>query len=142
MNMKPKNNYKNYQQVQIETSKPERLICMLFEGAVKYLLLAKEEKVSSDIWKFRLNILKVQSMVLELIASLNFDNGGEIAITLHRLYIYIIDKLSQTLESEEKDIAKVDEVLSLLVPLKDTWSEAVKMNLNKEQPGDFKIKYL
>lgn len=122
--MTPYNNHqKNYQKTQIETSKPEKLISMLMEGAIRFLQLAKEEKVSTDIWKYRLNLLKAQQMLLELVASLNFEQGGEIAVSLHRLYIYMIDKLSTSLEEKNHDA--VTEVINLLIPLKETWNEAV-----------------
>lgn len=118
----------HYQKVQIETARKEKLISMLLEGAIRFLTLAKND-TSEDIWTYRMNILKAESMLLELIASLNFDKGGEIAVSLHKLYIYMVDLLSTVIE--ERGPAKITEVLSLLVPLKDTWNEAVQKHFEE-----------
>jgi flagellar secretion chaperone FliS len=106
-----------------ETAKKEKLTTMLLEGAVKFLLLTRTSgRGPHDLWDYRTNILKAESLILELIGSLNLEKGGEIAVNLHKLSIYMIDALSQAIDERRDD--KVAEVLNILIPLKETWKEA------------------
>ena len=126
MNNYMQNTYNNYQKVQIETARKEKLVTMLMEAAIRFLVMAKS-KTDEDVWNYRLNILKAEQMILELLASLNFEKGGNIAASLQQLYLYIIEKLSVILEVRKNEI--LEEVLNLLIPLRDTWNDAVKKHL-------------
>jgi len=125
----------NYQKVQIETSRKEKLVSMLLEGAIRFLMLARNKE--NDIWAYRLNVLKAESIILELIGSLNFEKGGEIAVSLHKLYIYILDTLSGLLEERRNE--KLEEVMNLLIPLKDTWNEATRKYMEENSAAAKKL---
>ncbi|MHC9541085.1 MAG: flagellar export chaperone FliS [Vulcanimicrobiota bacterium] len=127
MNMFEQNSVQSYQKMNIESARKEKLVSMLLEGAIRFILLARNR--DTDVWAYRLNILKAESMILELVGSLNHDKGGEIATSLHRLYIYIVDKLSVALEEKRPEI--LEEILTLLVPLKDTWNEAMRRHFEE-----------
>jgi len=127
MNMFEQNSVQSYQKMNIESARKEKLVSMLLEGAIRFILLARNK--DTDVWAYRLNILKAESMILELVGSLNHDKGGEIATSLHRLYIYIVDKLSVALEEKRPEI--LEEILTLLVPLKDTWNEAMRRHFEE-----------
>ncbi len=131
MNMFEQNSLYSYQKMNIESARKEKLVSMLFEGAIRFILLARNK--DSDVWAYRLNILKAESMLLELMGTLNHDKGGDLASSLHRLYIYIIDKLSLALEEKRPEI--LEEILTLLVPLKDTWNEAMRRHFEETVQG-------
>jgi flagellar secretion chaperone FliS len=116
--------HSGYLKIQVETARKERLTAMLMEGAIKFLLIARNTGGNGDLWKYRTNILKAESMILELVGSLNFEKGGDIAVNLHKLYVYMIDLLSQAIDQRRDD--KIGEVLNILVPLKETWNEAAR----------------
>jgi len=131
MNMFEQNSLQSYQKMNIESARKEKLVSMLLEGAIKFILLARNK--DADVWAYRLNVLKAESMLLELVGSLNHDKGGEIAVSLHKLYLYIIDKLSIALEDKRPEI--LEEILTLLVPLKDTWNEAMRRHFEETVPA-------
>lgn len=114
-----------YRQAHIETATPERLIVMLYDGAVKYLNFALQTLNQDDREGVHRNLLKAQAIILELMAVLDMDLGGELAVNLHNLYDYMYRQLVQA--NLEQQPQKIEEVLKLLAPLRSAWDEAADM---------------
>lgn len=114
-----------YRQAQIETATPERLLVMLYDSAIKYLNLALQSLEQANREGVHRNLLKAEAIILELMAVLDMDLGGEIAHNLHNLYDYMYRQLVQA--NLEQAPAKIEEVLKLLTPLRSAWGEAAEM---------------
>lgn len=115
------NPYKQYQQTAVETASPERLIIMLYDGAVKFINQAKISMNEGNIEETNKALLKTQDIISELMIGLNMEIG-EVAQNLYNLYDYFKRRLVEA--NTKKDIAILDEVLGHLVELRDTWVEA------------------
>lgn len=116
--------YQTYQKNKYETASPHRLILMLYEGAIRFgnhAIQAIEEK---EISMANQSIQKVQNILYELISSLNENQGGEIAINLKNLYLYMIDQLFEA--NIKKDVEPIKEVIELLESLRSAWEEIGK----------------
>lgn len=114
-----------YQQNSVNTASKERLLLMLLDGLVKFIkqgLAGIEEK---DIKKSNTNLTKAQSIVLELIASLNMEVGGEISRSLSLLYDYMHRRLVEANIRKDAEMAK--EVLDFAEELKETFEEAYRL---------------
>lgn len=115
------NTYKNNQ---IQTATREQILIMLYEGAIRFLNLAKigltEEQ---SVEKFHNNLIKTQRILMELMSTLDLQIGGEMARNLYRLYEYFHYRLVQA--NLKKDVSMVDEVQNHLRELKDTWEKAI-----------------
>lgn len=114
-----------YQQNSVNTASKERLLLMLLDGLVKFIkqgITGIEEK---DIIKTNTNLTKAQSIILELIASLNMQVGGEISKSLSQLYDYMHRRLVQANIRKDGTIAK--EVLGFAEELKETFEEAYRL---------------
>ena len=114
-----------YKKNQIETATPEEILIMLYEGAIRFLLLAKKASAANDLEKCNKNIIKAQHIVREFMDSLDMEVGGEMSLNLYRLYEYLHYRLVQA--NIKKDIAMIDEVLDHLRSLKSTWEEAIRI---------------
>jgi len=80
-----------YQQAQIGSADPVRIVVMLFEGAIRFVLMAQH---SFDVPASRGHALgRAHRIVTELLSSLDFEQGGEIAQNLSLLYDYVLDLL-------------------------------------------------
>ncbi|WP_373531386.1 flagellar export chaperone FliS [Vampirovibrio sp.] len=112
-----------YKKNQIETATPEEILIMLYEGAIRFLLVAKKGDAENDREKFSKNIIKSQHIIREFMESLDLEIGGEMALNLYRLYDYLHYRLVQA--NIKKDVAMLDEVLDHLRRLKKTWEEAI-----------------
>lgn len=119
------NQMDSYRQAHIETATPERLLVMLYDGATKYLNFALQTLQQKDREGVHRNLLKAQAIILELMAVLDMDLGGELAINLHNLYDYMYRQLVQA--NLEQAPEKIEEVLKLLAPLRSAWDEAADM---------------
>ncbi len=109
-----------YKKVDIVTASPEKLVVMLYDGAITFLenaLKAIDEKHGEE--KVHNNIVKAQDIVFELSSSLNFD-AGEIADKLSAIYAYMGKKLSEANISKEKK--PIIEVIDHLKELRSAWS--------------------
>ncbi len=123
------NPYQKYKDAQYETASPEKLLIMLYNGAIKFARQAKEGMKEKDIELANNKIKRVQAIINELMVTLDMEQG-EIAENLYNLYEYINRRLIQA--NIRKDPEIVDEVLSLLEELKGAWEDAIK-NLKRAQ---------
>src|SRR5205823_11847359 len=67
------------------------------------------------------NIIRAQNIVFELNVTLNMEGGGELAMTLRRLYEYMDRRLMEA--NLKKDKAAVKEILSRVAVLRDAWAQ-------------------
>jgi flagellar protein FliS len=111
-----------YRETQIKTANQIKLIVMLYDGAIRHLNLAIEELAGGHEHYDRVNnhIVAAQDIVSELMASLDFDRGGEIARGLFSIYSYANRRLLDG--NVRKDRAPLEEAKRLLAELRDAWA--------------------
>lgn len=114
---------KQYQQTQVQTASPEKLLIMLYDGAIQFLNKARMAMQNKDIEGTHNNILGAQRIISEFMNTLNLEAGGEVAQNLYNLYEYLHYRLVQA--NIKKDVEMVDEVLVHLKDLKQTWEQAI-----------------
>lgn len=115
-----------YQRNAVMTASPEKLVTMLYDGALKYLEqarvgLADEQTARSpEVGKA---LSKAMGIIGELRASLDHAAGGDIAQNLDSLYDFTLDQLSKS--NLERTIAGVDATLEVMRTLKEGWDGIV-----------------
>lgn len=124
---------KQYQKNEVETASPEKILIMLYEGAIQYLNVARiemtSEKPVKDIGKIHTNIVGAQNIITEFQETINFEIGGEFANKLYSLYSYMYQKLVDA--NIKKDVQSLDEVLKHLRSLRDAWKQAIEKEQKK-----------
>jgi len=110
-----------YRETQITTANQLKLIVMLYDGAIRHLNLALEDLAGGHERYDRANghIVAAQDIISELMASLDFERGGEIARGLFSIYLYANGRLLDG--NVRKDRAPLEEVKRLLAELRDAW---------------------
>jgi flagellar protein FliS len=113
----------SYRETQIKTATPAKLILMLYDGAIKYINLAVEKlnnkyKAYDEVSN---HIIRAQDIVTELMVSINFEKGGEIAKNLFSLYMYMNRRLLEA--NIKKNSAVLEEIKKLLMELRSAWAE-------------------
>jgi len=114
---------KKYQEMEIQTSSPEKLILLLYDEAIKCLNQVKTKLGGENIEEVNRLFLKTQKIIRELTCSLNLE-VGEVSIRWCSLYEYIYQRLIQA--NIEKNPRIIEEVLSLLRPLREAWIKAME----------------
>jgi flagellar protein FliS len=115
------NGIQSYRKTSVVTSDPVRLVIMCYEGAIDSLKLAKEKIKEKDYGKKANAIIKAQDIIKELMCSLNFEKGGEIANNLDSLYNYMLRRILQG--DLNKDVRPIDEVIGMFTELLSAWQE-------------------
>ena len=118
------NPYAQYRQTQVQTAAPEQLIVMLYDGAIKFCLQAKECIANKDMSGANAALIRVQDIISELRFSVN-DDAGEIAKQLSMLYDYLYRRALDA--NLGKDVAIIDEIVNMVRDLRSTWVEAIML---------------
>ena len=124
LNTMPSHNpYAAYRQTAAETATPERLLLMLFDGAIKFVRQAELAIQNKDLTAANGYLLKVQDIFTELIVTLDMEQG-EVAKNLYRLYDFY---RSETITANiKKDANRLQPVLEFLLAFREVWAEAAK----------------
>lgn len=116
------NGYQNYQNSKIMTATPAQLTLMLYDGAIKFCNLAIMAVEEGDIQKAHNNIKRVENIIEEFRATLNFKY--QVANDFENVYKYIYDRLVEANIHKDKEI--LEEVLGHLRTMRNTWEEVMK----------------
>jgi flagellar protein FliS len=113
-------NYQNaYKKASVNTLDQNKLIIMLYDGAIKNASFAVEYMKSGEIEKVHNCLIKTKNIVTELMATLNMEQGGEISKNLKSLYSYMFSQLVEA--NMEKKSKPVLVVIDLLKELRAAW---------------------
>lgn len=131
---------KYYQNNQILTAKKSKLILMMYDGAIRFARESINKIHSKDIAGRGAYIRKTQDIILELMNSLDMENGGEIAGNLSRLYLFMNRNLIMAnMQGDEKYI---EDIIKILTELRDAWGIVVNNSYKNEQVADDRAGYV
>jgi flagellar protein FliS len=111
-----------YLEQQAATATPAELTAMLYAGAVAKTAGAIELLRDDRHDAARVQLLRVQEIVLELRCSLDHAAGGALAANLDRLYDFAYRRLVTAVV--ERSAVAASDALSVLTTLRDAWREA------------------
>ena len=128
-------NYQNaYKKASVNTLDQNKLIIMLYDGAIKNANFAVEYMKSGEIEKVHDSLIKTKNIVTELLATLNMDHGGEIAKNLKSLYSYMFSLLIEA--NMDKKSKPVLTVIDLLKELRGAWVQIREKKKPEEKKGN------
>lgn len=134
--MAANNPYKSYLKQEIEGATKGKLVLLLYDGAIKFLRVAKRAIEKKDIQESHNNIIKAENILFELMSTLDMDAGGDIATNLLRLYDFMIWQLIDA--NKTKDAEKVESVIKLMSDLRDAWKTIVDKEEKEAGEGEKK----
>lgn len=123
---------KQYQRTEVETATPEKVLILLYDGAIQFLnkaIVAIDEKNHQETYN---NIVGAERILLEFMNTIDFEQGGDFAVRLNALYQYFYNRLVEANMKKDKEI--VQEVLKFLVDLRLTWKQAMNIVQQESQP--------
>ncbi|MBG9444636.1 flagellar export chaperone FliS [Cytobacillus firmus] len=122
------NPYQSYQQNSVNTASPGELTLMLYNGCLKFIHQAKKAIEEKNIEMKNTNIQKAQSIIQELMVTLNMDI--EVSKNMMSLYDFMNRKLMEA--NIKNDASILDEVEGLVTEFRDTWKEVIQVNRQKQ----------
>lgn len=120
------NAYSQYNNSKILTATPAELTLMLYEGAIKFCNIAIMGIEQGDVMKAHTNIVKVENIIIEFQSTLNHKYA--VAEDFEKVYNYIYSRLVEANIKKDKEI--LEEVLTHLRGMRDTWKEVMKKGLD------------
>lgn len=129
-----KNAAQKYKQTSVQSASREKILLMLYEGAIRFIKQAVVAIDRKDIADRGVNIGRAFDIINELNNTLNHDVGGEIAANLEQLYMFICEQLTKANATGDKK--PLEESLKVLETLYSGWVEAIEKikreeNINK-----------
>lgn len=115
------NPYQSYRAQQVNTSQ-DKLILMLFDGAIRFCRQAEEALTNKRLAEANTNLIKAQNILQEFKVTLNMEY--EIAHNLYELYDYLYRRLVEA--NLKKNSQIIAEVVTFLTELRETFSIAGK----------------
>lgn len=129
------NGYQKYKNTSIQSASREKLLLMMYEGAIKFTKLALTASEQKKIAERGTNIGRAYDIILELNNTLDHKVGGDISKNLESLYMYLTDQL--TAGNLSGDPQNLKNVLKVLETLHDGWLKAIEQlkreNAEKEK---------
>lgn len=110
-----------YQQTQVMTSSRIQVVVLLYDAAIQAIELGRVGIESNDPREKGRFLGRAISIVGELNSVLDFEQGGEIAHSLHRLYEYMLSEL--VMANARNDARRLDGPLRCMTTLREGWRE-------------------
>ena len=83
----PYNKYiKQYQASNVNTATPEKLMIMMFDGALQFLQKAKIAIAEGNLKERSINIDGARKIIRELMRTIDLENGNDVSKQLFKLY--------------------------------------------------------
>lgn len=128
-----KNAYQKYKATSVQSASREKILLMLYEGAIRFTKQAikacEEKKIADKCY----NIGRAYDIIMELNNTLDHKIGGEIAKNLEQLYMFIMDQFTKANISTNTE--NLHCALKIIENLYQGWVAAIE-KLKKEQEAE------
>lgn len=126
-----------YKSTHVQTGSAEKLIVLLYEGAMRFCLEAQRaigDGTRSNIPARSHALMRAKRIVQELNNSLDHEVGGELAGRLASLYDYVEYEL--TLANLENDPAHIERASRVLAVLLESWQRIARGEIDGAEAVD------
>lgn len=110
----------HYRQQQILNASPAERVVLLYDGAIRFMMITRKAIEDGNIQGRYDNAVKSKNIIIHLQETLDMERGGEIAINLDNIYNYL---LRQFPEIDKNNLEAVDEILKHLKILRESWAK-------------------
>ncbi|KRL00806.1 flagellar export chaperone FliS [Liquorilactobacillus capillatus] len=112
---------KSYLKNQVMSASPNKLIEMLYQGAIKSVKIAGIAIENDDPKKAHKELVRAQDILMELKGSLNTEVEGDVPANLESLYDFMNEQLVKA--NINKDQSLLPPVVKMLTELLDAWTQ-------------------
>ena len=123
--------YQQYKNSKVLTASPAELTLMLYDGCIKFCNMAVMDINGKDFFKANKNIQKAERIIGEF--KMTLDHRYEVAKDFDNIYDYVLRRLHEA--NMTKDTTILDECITHMRSLRDTWKEVMKRTNNGASVG-------
>ena len=136
--MQQANPYQAYQKTNVQTADQRQLILMLYDGLIRFLNKAEEKIEQRDIEAAHNYLIRSRDIVSELLSTLKPEKGGVVGKNLHRLYVYVFNRIVEANLLKDPEI--ITEVVRIMSTLREGWASVKPAGRSIGQKGDSNAK--
>ncbi len=118
------NPYQKYKTTSVQSASREKILLMMYEGAIKFTKLAIRACEEKKIADRGMNIGRAFDIVMELNNTLDHRIGGEISKNLEQLYMFIMDEYTKA--NITGKVQHLNNAIKILENLYGAWVGAVE----------------
>jgi len=111
-----------YRHAAVETATPERLLLMLYNGALRFLNKGAQALRDDNPAEANEALTRALDIIAELNVTLNMEAGGEIALSLRDLYNFYGHEV--LLANIRRDPDRLEPVIGFFEDFRKVWTEA------------------
>ena len=122
----PYNKYiKQYQASNVNTATPEKLMIMMFDGALQFLQKAKAAIAEGNLKERSINIDGARKIIRELMRTIDLENGNDVSKQLFKLY----NKMAMNLikANVQRNAALIDSVIEDISNIRWGFQKAIEI---------------
>ena len=122
----PYNKYiKQYQASNVNTATPEKLMIMMFDGALQFLQKAKAAIAEGNLKERSINIDGARKIIRELTRTIDLENGNDVSKQLFKLY----NKMAMNLikANVQRNAALIDSVIEDISNIRWGFQKAIEI---------------
>lgn len=122
----PYNKYiRQYQASNVNTATPEKLMIMLFDGALQFLQKAKTAIAEKNLVERSQNIDGARKIIRELMRTIDLENGNDVSKRLFKLY----NKMAMNLikANVQRNANLIDEVIEDISNIRWGFQKAIEI---------------
>lgn len=119
----------------VMTASPEQLQLMLYDGAIRFSLQARDYVEAKDYEQSYDRLTRAQNIVLEMQNGLDFDVNRELCERVASIYGFVYNKLLDA--NINHDVQSIDDAVKVLRMERETWQLLVdKVNKIDQRSSD------
>ena len=116
---------KQYQTSNITTATPEKLMILLFDGAIQFLVKAKTAIIENNYKERSQNIDGARKIIRELMRTIDLENGNDVSKQLFKLYNRMAMDLIKA--NVQRNCEKVEQVIQDLTNIRWGFQKAIEI---------------
>ena len=122
----PYNKYiKQYQASNVNTATPEKLMIMMFDGALQFLQKAKVAIAEGNLKERSTNIDGARKIIRELMRTIDLENGNDVSKQLFKLYNRMAMNLIKA--NVQRNAALIDTVIEDISNIRWGFQKAIEI---------------
>ena len=122
----PYNKYiKQYQASNVNTATPEKLMIMMFDGALQFLQKAKVAIAEGNLKERSTNIDGARKIIRELMRTIDLENGNDVSKQLFKLYNRMAMNLIKA--NVQRNAALIDTVIEDVSNIRWGFQKAIEI---------------
>lgn len=110
-----------YQEMEVMAATPGQLVVVVYDHLLVSLRRARIAMERGDVEGRVTQLDKVRAAIGELLATLDFDRGGDIARQLSALYAFFLSELTDL--GTRADVERLDRISAMVQELRDAFAQ-------------------